>query len=103
MPSRSQGPAKWTPTIYRGCTGQLQEILSLPMWAGCIAFVNTGTGPRQFIAAWARISRNVKAGVIVSPIDEAIFEYRIRSRDTLRQRHRIANFSRTLRQRDVNG
>src|SRR2546425_8827632 len=43
----------------------------------------------------------MEAGVIIRPVNQTIFEYRIGSRDTLRKRHRITNFAWCLRYGNV--
>ena len=71
------------------------------MWTGRVPFVNPGAGARQFVAPRSCVPRNVQSRVVVGPVNQAIFEDRIRPGDALRNRHRIADFARHLRKRNI--
>src|SRR5262249_59867215 len=66
-----------------------------------VPLVDAGTRPRQFVAARPGVSSNVKTGIVIGPVDQAILEYRVRSCNTLRNRHGITHFARRLRNDDL--
>src|SRR6185369_10083239 len=75
---------------------------SLAVRARRIAFVNSGARAGEFVAARPGVSRHVQAGVVVDPVDQAVLENRVRSRDAVRNRERISDLARRLRYGDVN-
>src|SRR5262245_34782316 len=89
---------------FYGCAlSGLHSLRSSPMWTCCVSFVDSGTGSGQFVAARARVSRDVKSRVVIGPINQTILEYRIRSRDALWKGHRVAHFARRLRYGNIDG
>src|SRR5215510_5971095 len=72
------------------------------MWTRSVSFVDSRPCAGQFVAARPGISRHMKAGVVVRPINQTVLKYRIGPRDPLRNRHGMADFARRLRNRDIN-
>src|SRR5688572_31521033 len=66
------------------------RIMALPVRARRVAFVRARLGAGKFVSPRSRIPGNVQARVVVDPVDQAVLEYRIRSRDSLRNRQRVA-------------
>ena len=71
------------------------------MGAGGIAFVGAGARAGELILAGAGVLGNVKAGLVVDPVDQAIFEDWIGAHDSVRDVHDVTDLARGLRDRDV--
>ena len=65
-----------------------------------VALIHSGSGAGQLIAPRTGVSRNMKARIVIGPVDQAVLENRIRSGDALRCRHGVADLPWILRPRD---
>src|SRR5688500_1095062 len=71
------------------------------MGAGRVAFVDTRAGAGQFVGTRTGVSRDMQPGVVVHPVNQPVLENRIRSRDALWNRERVADFARVVWPGDV--
>src|SRR5687768_9717375 len=92
-----------TPKSVRGLWGLEIGGWELPsaMRTRGIAFVRARPGTGQLVAARSGVPRDMKARVVVDPVDQAVLEHRIGARHALRNRERVADLSRRERVRNV--
>src|SRR5215831_13280026 len=92
------------PTIKSAITEVIARSLPFtnsPMRAGRVSFVNARTWTWKFVRPWPGVLRDVQPGLIIHPVNQAVTEYRIGSGDSGRERQGVSDFSRGLRNRDV--
>src|SRR5215471_9303850 len=77
------------------------RAMRLAMRARRITFIHARAWTRKLVRTRTCVARDVQTGPIVYPVDQAVAKHRIRSRDAVRQRDRVADLARRVRIRNV--
>ena len=71
------------------------------MRTGRVPFVHAGAWTGQFVRARARVACDVQSSPVIDPVNQPVAKYRIRSRDAMGKRNRVAHFARGVRVRNI--